>query len=322
MLKLNKPKFWQSFNFFSLLLTPLAIVYRVVSTVKYHLSKPKAVSIPVICVGNVVLGGTGKTPIVIAIAKYLSSQGRTPAIITRGYRGSLSNSLIPLQIKPHHTPFEVGDESLMLSEIAPTYICTNRYLSAKLAMKNGAEVVIMDDGLQNYSLKKDFSLIVIDQAYGLGNSRLLPAGPLREPLSQVFKKADCIILTGEGQFEIKTSLPQFKTELRVLNEAKIEGEKFIAMCGIGSPEKFIRTLESLNITILEQFIFEDHHHYTYKELDTIYKLAENLNVKVITTAKDRVKIPEKYLSQTEIVEIEYILPPSFYNLLIGSCFQK
>lgn len=315
MKNLNRPNSWQHFNWVTLCLLPLSLIYRLIVFARYLLSKPKKVDIPVICVGNVTVGGAGKTPIVIAICNFLQQGGKKVAILSRGYKGILSKAKEATLVY-NHLVDQVGDEALMLSKIAPTYINKNRFKSAKAAMKGGAEVIIMDDGLQNYTLGKDFSILVIDSAYGLGNLQLLPAGPLRENLNLAIKKSNCIICTGDQILQLNTKLPIFKATMIVKNEAKLRDKTYIALCGIASPEKFFATLEHLNINITEKFIFGDHYSYSDKELKIITNLAKKLNLKVITTTKDITKIPVEYHSYMEVVDIEYTLPKDFYELLL------
>ncbi|AIF81788.1 tetraacyldisaccharide 4'-kinase [endosymbiont of Acanthamoeba sp. UWC8] len=315
MKNLNRPRFWQQFNWLTLCLLPLSFIYRFIVYVKYIISKPNKMNIPVICVGNIVVGGAGKTPTVIAIAEFLQSTGKKVAIISRGYKGSLSTNKEATLVQDH-SAYEVGDEALVLSKIASVYINRDRFLAALRAQRDGAEVIIMDDGLQNYTLEKDFSILVIDSNYGLGNHQLLPAGALRESLSLALKKADCIVYTGDGKTNIiNTKLPTFTAKTIVKNSERLQDKIFIALCGIASPEKFFTTLKSLNITCAEKFIFGDHHNYSREEIEVIVGLANKLNLEIITTSKDIVKIPLTYHTFIEVVEIEYIFPNEFYNLI-------
>ncbi len=291
---------------------PLSFIYYIIVLLKYICSKPKAVGIPVICVGNVVLGGTGKTPTVIAIANFFKQRGKKVAIISRGYKGSLSFAR-EATLVGDHTTIQVGDEALMLSKVAPTYINRNRFLSANRAKNDGAEIIIMDDGLQNYTLKKDFSVLLIDSNYGLGNGLLLPAGPMRETLKMAFSKSGCIIYTGGSSVKVDSPLPRFYVEMRIKNAEQLRNKTFIALCSIASPDKFFTTLKELNIKVAEQFTFGDHHNYSEQELEIIVNLANKLGQKIITTTKDIVKIPTSYQNHFEVVDIEYILPNEFWD---------
>jgi len=318
MFKLYKPEFWQTYSFINTILFPFSFIYEIYTILRYHLSYPKSVKIPVICVGNLIVGGSGKTPIAICIAKHYLSRGIKIAFLSRGYGGSLSSSKNSIKIDSSlHTFQEVGDEALILASIAPTYIGINRYKSAQLAEKEGAEIIIMDDGMQNYTLYKDSTILVIDKEYGLGNQLCLPSGPLREPLYQGLEKADCMIFTGEGNFEILSSKKSFDANLNILNIDKFNDQSYLAVCSLGNPNKFISTLKNLNIKVKEKFIFPDHHAYTDSELSTIINLAKKLNVKIITTSKDFIKVPFPYQNEFIKLEIEYSLPDDFFAFLHG-----
>ena len=320
-------KFWKTRNLLSYALLPLSWVYEEISVLKERNSRSTAVSIPVICVGNLTLGGAGKTPVVSFLARILQEQGETPHILTRGY--------IPKRYKPKkrdgkpifvkketHNAQEVGDEALLLSKIAPVWVGKDRVLSAHEAIKKGATVLLMDDGLQNPSLQKDIVLIVIDQRQGLGNGLVFPAGPLREKLTKGMNRAHAFIRIGPHKKEepsMQSNIPTFfahikpkepyfpfsppplfKTNSASPQPSQRRPPQFIGFAGIGFPEKFRQTLLEIckknggqHDDLLYFFPFPDHHVYQQTELKRLYDLCHAPNTFLLTTEKDWVRLEEK-----------------------------
>ena len=187
---MKTPKYWQSNSLLSKVLTPLGWIYGALTQVRLKLTKAPHVKVPVICIGNITAGGTGKTPVALSIAKILTSEVYHPFFVSRGYGGKLQNIIVN---NKKHSAKDVGDEPLLLSRQAPVVVDANRYNGAQLAIKEGADLIIMDDGFQNPSLYKDLSFLVFDGNYGIGNGKIIPAGPLRETFIQGIKRADAII---------------------------------------------------------------------------------------------------------------------------------
>lgn len=284
----------------SYLLFPVSLVYSALFIGKYYLSRPKKVNAKVICVGNVIVGGAGKTPVV----QHLIKENKNCAIILRGYRGRLSGRKV-IKVDPKkHTHSQVGDEALLHAKHAPTYICKNRYKAAKAACKDGAEIIIMDDGFQNFTLKKDYSILVFDTEYGLGNGMMLPSGRMREPLFFARRRADeLVLLSYDGNFKKPFEDDFTEYNVEVINKQEVYGKSFIAMCGIANPSKFFKSLTESSVKILKKLIFVDHHSYSIKEIEDIIKLAKELDVKIVTTAKDIIKIPHKYRKSFVVLHI-------------------
>nr|WP_165379503.1 tetraacyldisaccharide 4'-kinase [Rickettsiales endosymbiont of Peranema trichophorum] len=319
--RLSKPRFWRTINVVSILLLPLSLIYLAIVCLRYFLAKPVKLSVPVICVGNAVVGGSGKTPIAIAIARYLQAQGRNVAFASRGYMGHSSTSKNSIAVTSQDYKV-VGDEALLLARVANTFVGANKQAVASDATKNGAQVVILDDGLQNHSIAKTFSILVVNLSYQFGNHMVLPSGPLREPLALSLAKADCILTTGEASEEehvrlanLRYGLPVFKANLVVTNAKEISNGTFLVLAGIAEPERFLNTLKGLNITMKDVFIFGDHHIYTDAEFNAIFEISQKTGIKVLTTSKDYVKIPKHYLQHTTCLEIAYELPQEFLALL-------
>ena len=266
--------------------------------------------IPVLCVGNVTIGGTGKTPICIALMKLMQSRNIKPGacFLTRGYGGSEKG---PVQAQSHFHPSLVGDEALQLTDIAPTWVSKNRFEGAKAAQEQGADMIIMDDGFQNRSLQKDIHILVIDGETGFGNEKLLPAGPMREPPASAFKKADAVIIAGEDQRGLKQSKipadrPVFTGKIQTTTLPDPDAQ-YIAFAGIGRPEKFYNSLHEAGIQIAKTYSFGDHYAYTRRDVVSLAKEARHLGVKLITTEKDmRRLMPVKGDFEIETLPVEFV----------------
>ena len=220
-------KFWQQKNILNYLLLPFAGIFFLLSKINVWLSNPQKVAAKVICVGNITVGGAGKTPLALAIGEMLKEQGYKVAFISRGYKGKLSHLSQVVKVDPKlHTAQEVGDEPLLLADNAPTYICINRHLAASRATKDGAQVIIMDDGLQNYCLFKDINIMVLDDFFYFGNSFLLPAGPLRSAKLEALRNADFICINQNKAVpdrQLKLGKPAFFIQTQVINAHQVAG---------------------------------------------------------------------------------------------------
>ena len=283
---------WQKVGFINLLLVPFMLLYLFVSRL---LQNNKAVQLDAfcICVGNVVVGGSGKTPFVMELAKKLKGLGYEVAIISKGYGSSAYKSKEVIKVDASkHTVEDVGDEPLMMCEVADVFVSGNRVESAKQAIEQGAKILVFDDGLQDGSFYKDYSFLLINTQYGFGNRMLLPAGPLRESLANAFYKADSVVFTGNSPATKKLSGIEYdifaKTETALPN---VGSDKVIAFCGIANPESFFSSLKQENITIVEAIKFPDHHNFTTQELDDLLKRAKEQNACLICTKKDWVRLP-------------------------------
>jgi tetraacyldisaccharide 4'-kinase len=283
---MRAPEFWDGNDLLSRLLravlTPLGALYGAV--VRWKAKQPSfRASVPVICVGNLTAGGTGKTPIALALAAALQAIGRKPFFLTRGYGGKIRGP----QLVAGHGAAEVGDEPLLLAAVAPTVVAHDRPAGARLALEHGADVIVMDDGHQNFSLCKDLSLVVVD---GFGNGRILPAGPLRESVAQGLARADAVIVMGGNPQLQGFTGPVLRAHLEVRAEEDWSGQRVVAFAGIGKPEKFYATLRALGAQIVGAVPFGDHHFYTEKELTALKSLATSRDARLVTTEKDLVRL--------------------------------
>lgn len=299
---MRTPLHWQNKNLLSYALLPLGFLYAQATALRLKLKKSKSVSIPVICIGNLTAGGTGKTPTAIAIADIIQKLGKKPFFVSRGYGGSLSGVIVDNQ---KHTPKQVGDEPLLLAQKAGVSINADRHQAAKKAIENGAEVIIMDDGFQNPSLKKDLSFLVFDGGSGIGNAFPLPAGPLRENFTKGLKRADAAIIIGDDKTNLQAklkNLPVFKAKISS-QSSNLGNKPMIAFAGIGRPQKFYDSLLAENVNVVKTIDFPDHHFYTEQELNELLSLAQQQNAGLITTSKDWVKIPPHLQPHFKVLEI-------------------
>lgn len=303
MLENSIRNFWRNRNFLNYCLLPFSIIYSLYFHFRILFASPKRVKAKVICVGNVTVGGAGKTPFCIALAKSYIKRGKKVAFLSRGYKGSLSTRRKAYKVTDKHTYKEVGDEPLLLSEVAPTYICPDRYKSAKLAIADGAKILIMDDGLQNFTLEQDEKILLIDANYNLGNGLLLPAGPLRENLDYAIRRTTNMYVIGK---KIPANLKKYKPllcQVSVENAKNYKGKKYITMCGIANPDKFQTTVKSLKIKVAKNFYFPDHFKYNPEALAEVVDSAVANKCKILTTTKDFVKIPDELQKHFEVLSI-------------------
>jgi tetraacyldisaccharide 4'-kinase len=246
--------------------------------------------VPVICIGNPTVGGAGKTPTAIAVARLLIGAGERPAFLTRGFGGRLAG---PVPVETSHAAHDVGDEPLLLARIGPTVVSRDRVAGARCAIAAGASVVVMDDGFQNPSLAKDLSILVIDGTRGIGNGHVIPAGPLRAPLAPQLERAQAILIVGDGAGAMpRTTLPIFHARLEPDRAAlaSLKNRRVLAFAGIGDPQKFFTTLAAAGINAQIQRGFADHHRYRADEAAALLAEAERHDLALVTTEKDLARL--------------------------------
>ena len=276
-------------------LAPLSWLYRLAAEARAGLARPERAAVGVLCVGNFTVGGAGKTPTVLALAALLAEDGIRPHILTRGYGGSERG---PLRVDPdRHDARAVGDEALLLARAAPTWLSRDRPAGAAAAAAAGAPLVLMDDGMQSPGLAKDVCLAVVDGGAGFGNGRLLPAGPLREPLARGLGRAHALVLVGPDRRGALAALGAH--DLPVIEASLVPGEEVralrerpvVAFAGIGRPGKFFETLADSGCTVIARHAFADHHRYTSGEVAAILAQAKERDAVAVTTEKDHVRLP-------------------------------
>jgi len=292
---MREPAFWwRRPALAASLLAPAAACYGAIAA-RRMVRRGVRVGVPVLCVGNFTHGGAGKTPTVIMLVSMLQAAGEKPFCLSRGYGGSLAG---PKRVEVHRDGAAlVGDEALLLARLAPTITARDRAAGAQAAAAAGASVIIMDDGLQNGSLAKDFTLAVVDGRRGIGNGKVFPAGPLRAPLAAQLERTDALLLVGDGAaasdvIAAVSGLPVFHG--RLLPDAGaiagLKARKVLAFAGIGDVEKFFATAAAAGIAIAERRPFPDHHRYTAEEAAELIMRAEHDGLALLTTEKDRARM--------------------------------
>ncbi|HEU0163130.1 MAG TPA: tetraacyldisaccharide 4'-kinase [Rhizomicrobium sp.] len=289
----HAPDFWRTGGMWAGLLSPLGALYGLSVRLKARWARPFTADVPVICVGNLTAGGSGKTPIAIAIAEALRARGLNPFFLTRGHGGSERGPALAYRA---HSAAQMGDEALLLARTAQTVVARDRAAGARLAQDKGATALVMDDGHQHFTLHKTLSLVVVDAATGFGNGRCIPAGSLREPVTQGLARADAVILVGDGSPDLRGYAgPVLRAHLQARLRAganDFSGKPVFAFAGIGRPEKFIASLEDSGALLMGSCFFPDHHPYADDEIEQLRLLAGE--ALLVTTEKDFVRMtPEQ-----------------------------
>jgi tetraacyldisaccharide 4'-kinase len=298
---MRAPDFWQKSGALAALLAPLGALYGASVAFKARSTKAFDPGLPVICVGNLTAGGSGKTPVAIAIAEMLRARGHRPYFLTRGYGGSERG---PALASRGHTAAVMGDEALLLARTAPTIVARDRAAGARLAREKGATVLVMDDGHQNFALRKTLSLAVVDAETGFGNGYQIPAGPLREPVAQGLARADAVICVGDGAPDLKSySGPVLRAHIRA-DGAGFAGQDVFAFAGIGRPEKFAASLEASSANITGRCFFDDHHPYAEDEITQLKMVAGDAIL--VTTEKDFVRLTIQQRENIRVLKVSAV----------------
>jgi tetraacyldisaccharide 4'-kinase len=303
---MRAPAFWTGgAGVVPLLLSPFSAIYAGATARRMAQGGWRA-PVPVICAGNATAGGAGKTTVALDLGRRLADRGIAAHFLLRGYGGKLRG---PTRVDPAaHDSLAVGDEALLLAEARPTWISADRGAGGRAAVAAGAQAIVMDDGLQNPTLEKDLSLLVIDGGFGFGNGRVIPAGPLREPVSAAAARCRAAVLIGEDETgaleQLPPSLPVLRARLVPGPEAAmLAGQPVFAFCGIANPRKFFATLQEAGTVLAGREAFADHYPYDEGDLKELLAQAEALRAVPVTTKKDFVRIPLAFRSRVTVVTV-------------------
>ncbi|GGC26260.1 tetraacyldisaccharide 4'-kinase [Siccirubricoccus deserti] len=304
---MRAPEFWggNGKGLLPLLLSPIAAIYA--CTTARRMARPGwQAPVPVICCGNATAGGAGKTTVTLDIGQRLANRGVAVHFLTRGYGGRLKG---PVRVDPSvHDSQAVGDEALLLANERPTWVSADRAAGARAAVAAGAQAIVMDDGLQNPTLEKDLSLLVIDGSFGFGNNRVIPAGPLREPVAKAAARSRAAVMIGEDEAGaaalLPPRLPVLRAMLRPGPEAELlAGQPVYAFCGIANPKKFFSTLQEAGAVLAGKMAFADHYPFDEGDMRDLLAEADTLRAMPVTTRKDYVRIPPAFRSRVTVVTI-------------------
>jgi tetraacyldisaccharide 4'-kinase len=292
---MREPAFWWQHGG-GVLLSPLGGLYGIAAALRMR-AKGSRAGVPVICLGNFTIGGAGKTPAALAVGRLLLAARQRPFFLSRGYGGRLRG---PVRVDPAiHTAVAVGDEPLLLARLAPTIVARDRIAGAETARRAGATVIVMDDGFQNPALIKDLAIVLVDGRRGIGNGRVIPAGPLRAPFKTQVAQAHAVVLVGPSEGAVAMIDRARRHDVAIYHArlepdgdtvAALQGRRVLAFAGIGDPEKFFATLDEAGIPPAERASFPDHHRYTRSDARALLARADADNLMLLTTEKDFVRL--------------------------------
>lgn len=324
----RQPDFWVDKNSLKVrLLKPFSLLYSFFSRRRLLAHAPYYGLVPVVCVGNITMGGAGKTPLVHFIIGHLRSQGiQRPHIITRGYGGHAKDSE---KVTSMSTSRRVGDEALLHAVWAPTWVGADRVASVMHAAQDGADIIVMDDGLQNPSVFKDLSILVIDGPYGLGNGEVFPAGPLRETLASVLDRVHAVVIIGEDiqglEGKVPSHIPVFRASIQLVDQdvAARAKKPLLAFCGIGRPQKFFDSLNSSGLKVEVTRAFPDHYSYQDRDLTALFQQAKRDGLDCVTTEKDYVRLPVHHQAHVYKMRAEIVMDDgAAFNQFLGDYLQR
>ena len=291
-----KPKFWDKnqISILSIFLLPISLIVKLLATIREFITKENHPSIPIICIGNIYIGGTGKTPLSMEIFSILKNLNMNPGFIRKKYKS-------------------FQDEIDLMKKIGPIYQNKKRLVAINEATLNKINIAILDDGFQDFSIKKNLSIVCFNEKQWIGNGLTIPSGPLRESLSALIR-AHIVIINGEKNKDIENKIYEKNNNIKIFytkyipeKTEKIEKRKVIAFAGIGNPDNFFDLLNKMNVNIINKIEFPDHHKYTKKELENLINKSKKNNSILLTTEKDYVKIPKQFKNDFEFLKIKVLI---------------
>ena len=333
-MKLSAPKFWwRRPGPASFALSPLGAIYGAVAEKRLRDAPAVPPPLPTICVGNPTVGGAGKTPTALAIGRAAIDAQHRPGFLTRGYGRSLSGTHVVDAAR--HGARDVGDEPLLLAALAPTVVATDRVEGAEFLKREGCDLIVMDDGFQSRALAPDLALLVVDGARGLGNGRVLPAGPLRAPLDAQLAFADALIVVDAGggshganavvEAAARADVDVLRAELSAVASNRLQGRDVVAFCGLGDPDRFVAMLERTGARVKARRDFPDHHPFDAGDLAELSDLAEQHAATLVTTAKDAARLKRRtdlVAPPHEVLEVEMVLEGEAATRLVREAVRR
>lgn len=327
MFSAKAPSFWSGKSLAAISLLPLSGLWWLASKIKSWLAQPQKAELPVICAGNLVVGGSGKTPFVLALCSLLAAHGWQPVILSRGHGGQNKG---PLEVDPAlHDAGEVGDEPLLMAGNFPVVIARQRALGAAFIARAGlGDVIIMDDGLQNTHLQHDVRIAVFDGEVGIANGWLLPAGPMRTSLSAGMKQLDLVLFNGADATglagRLPVQMPQITARLVPYAEDRdsLQDQRVFAFAGIGRPQRFFNMLAGIGADLAGQAVFGDHHPYSEADLTRLSNDAHQTGGQLVTTHKDWVRLPAEWRERVRCLSVWLELAPADKDVLVRLITEK
>ncbi len=328
------PFWWDNPGWQAWLAAPLGLAYGRAAAARMDSEPSYAASVPVICIGNFVVGGGGKTPTVQLLVKFLKSRGLRPGVLSRGFGGAITTpTLVNLE---RHNAHDVGDEPLLHAALTTTVISADRPKGAAILEEEGCDIIVMDDGFQNPSLLKDYNLVVVDTKRGLGNGFPVPAGPLRVSLKRQMIHADSVLLIGDydrGKRVVRKAAragkPIFHADVKVMNKKQYKGLNVLAFAGIADPTKFFDTVEKTGAVIKDKQGFGDHHVFLEDECKDLLERARKQQLELVTTTKDHARLRGMGDAQNKVAELAMPLDidlvpdnPSMMDIILRTATER
>lgn len=323
------PFWWQPTDWRAISLYPVSMIVGAIAARRMRNAPRVPVSAPVLCVGNFTVGGTGKTPTVIALAKAALAAGHRPGILSRGHGGAFQQP--HLVDAGHDSARHVGDEPLLLAAHAPVAVTPNRLSGARLLIAQGCDFLIMDDGFQSARIAIDHALAIIDARHGLGNGHVIPGGPLRAPLDEQMRHVDSLLCMGKGNSAVdvvriaaRAGKPVLQARTVPVGYSALAGERFVAFAGIGHPQRFFDSAAETGAILVESRSFGDHHFYQPDELADLASTASKNGCGLLTTSKDAARLrhgilPDEFAERLTVLEVETVFDdPATPNRLIAA----